>query len=458
MAGTLSSVGIGSGLDVNKIVKQLVAADRKPGDTKIAHEKNQVKSKMSALAQLKGALSTFQTALDTLKDPATFQVRTAHSSDADLFTVSAESTATPGSHSIEIDQLATAQKLSSSAYAKTAAVGTGTLTLSIDGQSTDIAIGSANNTLAGIRDAINSASDNPGVTATIIHADDGSHLQIVSNDTGIANAATVTTAGGDTGLENFVSGLTATTAAKDASIKVDGFSYSGASNTISGVIDGVTLKLKSADAQKSATFAVKTDQGAAKSAVEKFVTSYNNFEKVVKSLSSYDPDSKQAGPLLGDPTLLNITSRVHQALNRTVNDTGGAIQGLAAVGISFKVDGTLDLDGDKLDQALDANFDAVGQLFGAKDGYATSLDNVLDGYLETGGIFDTRNKSFNQHLDRIADDQAALNRRMDAEQKRYLAQFNALDTLVSKLKSTGDFLTRQFNIIDNTTAQQSSQS
>jgi flagellar hook-associated protein 2 len=218
---------------------------------------------------------------------------------------------------------------------------------------------------------------------------------------------------------------------------------------VEDALDGVTLDLKSADPTKSANVTVTTDKGAAKSAVKSFVSSYNKFEGVVKALSSYDKNGKQAGPLLGDSTLLNVTNRVQQELNRTVNGTGGALHNLGDVGVSFKVDGTIELDADKLDKALDTDFDSVGQLFGAKDGYASSLDSVLGGYLNAGGIFDTRNKSFTQHLDRIADEKQALDQRMDAEQKRYMTQFNALDQLVSQLKSTGDYLTRQFKTINN---------
>ncbi|HEX7111061.1 MAG TPA: flagellar filament capping protein FliD [Mizugakiibacter sp.] len=447
----ITSPGIGSGLDVNSLVSQLVAADKQPLQDQIDSQRSNVQSQLSAIGTLKSLLSSMQTALSTLADGSVFGKRTATSDSASTFTASTTSTAVPGSYAVEVDSLAAAQKLQSGAYATSdTVVGTGTLTLAVGGSSIDISIDGTNNTLAGIRDAINKASDNPGVSATIVNGSDGAHLMLTATKTGVANAFTVTASGGDGGLAalgydpgNGVNNLSVVTAAKDASLKVDGLTVTSATNTVTGAIDGVTLNLAAADAGNTHTLTVAQDTASITGTINAFVASYNAFVAGAKQLASYDADSGQSGPLLGDSTLLSISNQLAQRLGAVAGASGDAYRALGDIGISFQVDGTLKLDSTALGNALAANPTQVAGLFTGSSGYGASLNGLLDGYLDSDGILDNRTQSLNNQSKDLDDQQTALDARMSAEETMYRAQFTALDTLLSSMKTTSSFLSQQ---------------
>ncbi|GAP65252.1 flagellar hook-associated protein 2 [Mizugakiibacter sediminis] len=447
----ITSPGIGSGLDVNSLVSQLVAADKQPLQGQIDSQRGSVQSQLSAIGTLKSLLSSMQTALSTLADGSVFGKRVAGSDSTSTFTASATSTAVAGSYAVEVDGLAAAQKLQSGAYAASdTVVGTGTLTLAVGGSSVAINIDSTNNTLAGIRDAINKASGNPGVSATIVNGSDGAHLVLTATKTGVANAFTVTAGGGDGGLAalgydpgNGVNNLTVVTAAKDASLKIDGLAVTSATNTVTGAIDGVTLNLAAADVGNTHTLTVAQDTASITGTINAFVASYNAFVTGAKQLASYDAASGQSGPLLGDSTLLSISNQLAQRLGAVVGASGDTYRALGDIGISFQVDGTLKLDGTALNNALAANPAQVAGLFTGSGGYGASLNSLLDGYLDSNGILDSRTQSLNDRSKDLDDQQAALDARMSAEEAMYRAQFTALDTLLSSMKTTSSFLTQQ---------------
>ena len=201
MAQIISS-GIGSGLDISGLVSQLVQAERAPQENRLNTNEIRAQSRLSALGTLKGSLSSFQSALDKLQDAATFQKRTITTSNKDLFRVSADSEAAVGSYSIQAEALGSRHKLASAAYASDeTSVGTGSLTMTVNGESFSVAVTAGQDSMTAIRDAINNAEDNVGVNAAIIRDEDGSHLVFTAVETGADNAITVaaTVNGGDTG-------------------------------------------------------------------------------------------------------------------------------------------------------------------------------------------------------------------------------------------------------------------
>ncbi len=196
--GTVSSTGIGSGLDVNGLVGQLVAAERSTEDKRLTRVDTKLTTELTAVSQLKGSLSAFQQSLAALKSADKLAARTAQVDDEKVFTASVTSSASQGSYDIEVEQLAKAAQLASKPFVGGASstVGTGTLTLSLGSANLSVNIDSNNNTLAGIRDAINKASGNPGIRATIVNAVDGAHLVLSGSKTGATNTLTVTQQGG----------------------------------------------------------------------------------------------------------------------------------------------------------------------------------------------------------------------------------------------------------------------
>ncbi len=468
----VQATGIGSGLDIEGLVTQLVNAERAPVENRLLQRETRLTSELSAFGRLQSALASFQDRLARLDSAADFSGRNAGSSDEGVVTASATGEAASASYSVRVDQLASAQSLASTAFADSAAVvGEGTLTLrfgttdytpadpgpaSYDGFAPDadrdpvtITIDESNNTLAGVRDAINAAD--AGVSASIVADGSGARLLLTANDTGAANSVEISVNDGDgndldtSGLSQLAfngdaANLEQTAAGADAAFSINGLALTSASNTVADAVDGVTLTLRGVSEGQPATVSVEADRGAVRSAIEGFVEAYNGFVRTAGDLTRYDPETGNAGPLQGDSSARAIVDQVR----RSVTDSVGGAGSLAELGITTGADGTLSIDDGRLTEALDADLPSVAALFATEGtGVATRTDALLDGYLRSGGLFDTRTGGLQGQVDGIADDREALNRRLDALESRYRAQFNALDGLLAELQSTGDFVAQQ---------------
>lgn len=444
----ITSAGLGSGLDIEGLVSKLVAAEGQPTSARLNTKEATLQADLSALGALKGALSTFQTSVQGMKYSYSFQARTATSSNPDLFTVSADSSAVAGSFSVKVQQLAQSAKMRSANFSsETAVLGAGSLTIGLGTSSFTIDVAS-DTTLAGIRDAINKASDNPGIRATIIKVDSGSQLMLTSDKLGAANAisigATDTDALDGNDLTRLATAnLTSVQAASDAIIYVDGQQVTKTSNTISDVIPGVTIALKKADPLLATeTMTIELDKESVKSKVNDFIKAYNSLASMMSSLSSYDDKTKKGGLLLGDATLRGIQNQIRQALsNPTQGITGFAT--LAEIGIKTNKGGVLELDASKFDKVMTANFDGIAQLFASDNGLAKRLDGVLDNYLSFNGALSARVDGVNKQIGDIAEQRQQLSTRLSGIEARYRKQFTAMDTLLGQLQATGSYLTQQ---------------
>lgn len=245
---------------------------------------------------------------------------------------------------------------SGASFAQDAGQAAGTLTIS-----------SSNNTLQGIRDAINNA--NLGVTATIVS--DGSskpyHLALTSNKTGANSSLKITATGGDgavASLLNYdpagVQNMAQTSAAQDAMATVNGIAVSGSGNTLTDTIQGVTLNLAKTGAS---TLTIARDTNAIQTSVSNFVKSYNDLNKALSGFIAYDADSKQGGILLGDSMVPSIQSQIRNTLGAVNSGLTGSLTTLSQIGVSFQKDGTLSLDSSKLQKAVSSNFSDIASLF-----------------------------------------------------------------------------------------------
>jgi flagellar hook-associated protein 2 len=457
MAG-LTTNGLGSGLDINSLVSQLVTAEKATKQAQITRAQTGTVTTISALATLKGAMSTFNTALTPLKTVEVFAARSATSSDQEFFSASSTNVASPGSYDVQIEAIASAHQISSTGVVggSNVAIGTGTLTLQVGTKSFSVAVTSPNNTLAHIRDAINNAADNDNVvSASIVNASDGAHLVLSTSASGVANNISVTQSGGDGGLARFETGPVLTTnyreqrPARDAEVWIAGYQHFSATNTITGVIDGVTINLLKAEPGEVHTLTVANDTAATVSRVKTFVDQFNALAKQMGSLRSYEPATKKAGPLLGDSMLRTIEGELRGKLTNPVSGVTGAYQTLASVGITTEKDGTLKLDNTKLTAAMTADFEGVSKLFGSEDGIAARLANALTPRLAADAELDVRTKRLNQKSIDLQKEQAALDARMAKVEARYRAQFNNLDSLLSKMSSTSSYLSQQLTQIAN---------
>ena len=448
--GLLTSMGVGSGLDVATLVSQLVAAKKAPQQNQITSQAASANTQLSALGQINAALSALQSAMASISDGSAFSAHSVTSSDTDVLNATATGTAVAGSYKIEVTQLASALKASSGAFTDSSTqIGTGTLTITVGGQAMNLSVDGSHGSLASIRDAINNASDNPGVSATIVNGTDGAHLVLSGTRTGAANGFTVSSSGGDGGLAalnydpaaSSGNGLSVINAASDALYTIDGLAANSAGNSISTAIDGLTLNLSTLG---TSTVSVANDPSKATSALTNLVNTYNSFVGIYQNLTKYDATTKTAGAMIGDATLNGINSTLSRIIGGSAN---GAT--LSSIGISLQVDGTLKLDSDKLNAALADGGKQVSDVFGGDNGFSAQLGAQLTNWVGDHGVLTGRTDSISQQLKDLGDQQTALDARMDSLTARYQAQFTALDTLMSKLNSTSSYLQQQFDALTN---------
>lgn len=403
----ISSPGIGSNLDVNSIVTQLMQVERRPL-TVLNTKEASYQAQLSAYGSLKGGLSAFQTAVRGLSDLSKYNAFKATSSDSAVASSSASSIAAAGSHSLNVSQLAQSQKLVAAGQASaTAAIGTGvSTTLTFDfgtvsggaltaydpalgtggtyagstftsngaGVKT-VTIDSTNNSLAGIRDAINSAKI--GATASIVNDGGTSPYRLVlsSDSVGKSNSLKISVSGdaaisslaahNPAGTQNLQESVTA----KNTELTVDGVFVSKASTSVTDVIQGVTLNVLKTG---TTTVSIARDSASVKSAVDGFVKAYNDVSKTLKDVSAYNASTKQAAILQGDSTVRSIQGQLRAVLNIPLTG-GGAFSNLTQIGVTFQKDGSLAVDASKLQSAIDNNFSDIAGVFAATGRASDSL-------------------------------------------------------------------------------------
>ncbi len=458
---TITSSGAGSGLQVNSLVTQLVAAERAPYDARINRADTKLTTEFSALSQLKAAMSSFQSALTTLKDEKSYSLQKVTVGDDKAFTAAASGSAASGSYDVEIQKLALAAQLKSDPYVGGAAtvIGTGTLTIAMGSTSFSVTLDDAHKTLADVRDAINGATGNTAVRATLIKGSEGTRLVLTGSKTGAANAITVKTTGGDGGLAQLVYDPPGTTAlepitdAQDAVVLLSGIEIHSADNTIEDAIDGVTLTLKKAELGTTVALDVTLDDSGIQGRVNNFVSAYNVLATQVAKLRSYDPETKAAGPMLGDPMLRTIEAQMRRIVSDPVSTAVKPYTTLASMGITSTATGTLALDATKFSAAMTANPAAASRLFGSTDGVAKRFDTFLTSHLSAAGDISQRDAGITTRRKDLTSQKAAVDARMAVIQARYLKQFNALDTLLTQMQSTSTYLASQLKSIESMSTQ-----
>ena len=386
----ITSAGIGSGLDVETIVTKLMTAEQGPLNS-VTKQKTAVQSKVSAYGTLKSGLSTFQTALKALSDVSKFNTQTATSSDTTVVTATSNGKATIGSYSLLVRQLAQQQKVAlpgvASAYTP---VGTGTMTISfgtydstgntftpnIDKSAKSLTITSANNTLSGIRDAINAGD--LGVSASIVNDGQTNRLVITSKDSGVANSIKISVNDSDsnntdtTGLSQFAYDPTLTAgagknlselqAAKSAIVDIDGVTVTKSSNTLADALEGITVNLLKIQPGTAVNLTVSKDQTTVEKSITDFVKAFNDINTSIRNLTKYDPTGQASGVLLSDATARSISTQIRSTLSSALT-SNGTINSLSQVGVSFQKDGSLTLDNTKLKTALQNNPDSIAGVF-----------------------------------------------------------------------------------------------
>jgi flagellar hook-associated protein 2 len=440
----ITSTGIGSGLNISAIVSALTTSFGAAQTSQLTNQQSTLDSQVSAYGTFTSALDTLKLALPPLQDAGQFAGFAATVADKTIASATTTSSAVAGQYALQVNNLATSATLTSQPVASSgAAQGTGTLTIAVGGASTAISIDSTNNSLAGIAAAINSASNNPGVTASIITAKDGSRLVLAGTSTGAANAITVTPSGGDGGLSSLA--FTQTRAPQDASFSINQFEATSASNVVSGAITGVTINLQQASAANTpTTLTISPDTSSAQASIDKFVTAVNGVLGSIHTLTAFDPSTGTAGPLNGNATLEAFQNQLQSILGQVTNGSGG-VKSLTDLGINAGTNGTYATDDTKLGNALSASLASIGNLLGGSKGLATQLSNLVDGYTKPGGLLATINQGLETGLSNVARQQAALSAQLSVYSATLTAEYNATDRAVALLKQTQTFLNAEFN-------------
>ena len=399
MATTATSATSSTNLDVNGIVAQLMTVERQP-ITKLNTQEASYQAKLSAFGTLSGAVSAFQSSVQGLSSASQFQTLKATPSDATVFSASTVSTAVAGSYTLDVTSLAQAQKLVATGQtSSTAAIGSGASTtvtfdfgtisggvytpyvpatgaggtyagstFTSNGNGTkSITLDATNNSLQGIRDAINAAGI--GVTASIVNDGSGTpyRLTLSSSNMGVSNSLSIAVSGDAT-----ISGLLAndptgvqhmaqSAVAQNAVFNINGVQVSKTSNTVSDVIQGVTLNLLKAATGASLT--VARDTAATTTAITGFVKAYNDLAKTLADSSSYNAATQTGAILQGDSTVRSLQAQLRNALSTSVSGTSGALTTLSQIGITFQKDGSLALDSGKLNTAMTTYPNDIASLF-----------------------------------------------------------------------------------------------
>lgn len=468
----ITSLGTGSGLELESLVSKLMAAESVSLKT-LQTKQSSYETKISAMGSLRSTLASLQTAALGLKagplqsTQDKFATYTATLANTSVATATASTGAVAGNYSLEVSQLAQGQRLTGAPMSATSSITTsgGTLTLSL---------GSINSTthnyeadpartfsinldagakLSDLRNAINNS--NSGVTATIVNGTNGAQLVLTGPEgaNSIMRLSSSTTTDPDTlAVSTDIPGfnydpdvvgsqdLSQTIEAKDAAFELNGIAATSHSNKVSDALDGVTLELTGTNIGSPTTLKV-TEEISTKltEALQAFVTAYNSAYSTMSSLGAYDPATKVAGTLQGNSTLRFAMSEIRQTVFSTTSGHPSSVyQTLSNIGVSINASGKLEVDSSKLTAAIKADSATVADLV---NNVGSKFDTSIDRLIDTDGSITIATNGLKKTVDDFDKREAKLQERLDAIEARYRAQFSALDKLISSLTTTGDFLT-----------------
>jgi flagellar hook-associated protein 2 len=487
--GSISSAGIGSGLDVKSIISSLMAVESQPLQL-LQDKASTVSTEISAVGQIQSLASALGDKSNALASTSLWTQTTSSTADPTVVTADTSGgTAAAGDYSVSVQQMAQGQTVTLASAATT--LSAGTLTVQLGTYATDgatppnttfaaqsgaapvsITIGPGDTSLSSIRDKINSA--NAGVAASIITDANGSRLSLRSTTTGAANGfqitATETADDGNpaTGLSalNFDASTGSTTSqltlnqfAANAEATVNGISIESATNKLSNISDGLSLTLlKKSDTPIDVTVAPDTD--SMQKAITDFVTAYSQLQSYISLETKYDSSTavqpgtaRQDGPLTGDPSIIGFQNQLRGIVN-TTSSTSTMFARLSDIGIAVQADGTLQVaSSTKLTSAM-SHPDELSKLFtttgttDANTGIAVRFATLADNAVTVNGALYSRADGLRGELSRNQQQQDDMQTHLDATQARLTAQYQALDTTMSKMSALSSYVSQQVSMME----------
>ncbi|RLK48229.1 flagellar hook-associated protein 2 [Alkalispirillum mobile] len=459
---SISSLGVGSGMDIQDMVTQLVEAERQPAQQRIDRQEQRLESEISGLGKLQQAVSEFGGALGSVSSEGDFRSVEASSNNEQAVSVSADDDAPPGSYNVEVEQIAQAQRVATTEdafagvddfSAGSTSLGAGSFALAFeDGSTETFELEEGADTLQDVRAIINQESQN--VRASVVDDGEGPRLVLTSRETGEENSVTALEVDAEDGDEALLNNLAFSredldedgqgaadelTEAQNARVLVDGLEIERPTNEINDAIDGVSLTVNEED--ETAQVNVSEEQGAAEGAVREFVEAYNTLQGTLTELNAYDPEEDEAGPLNGDATLRSVQSRMRQLINEPIPNAEGPVQTLADLGMTTQRDGTLSVDDQQLSQALNENrLDVVRLFTDEEDGMTRRLEDAVDEFTGADSVIGNRTDSLQDRMGALEPQQERLDNRMERREESLIREFSAMDQMVAEMNQTGDYL------------------
>ncbi len=469
---TFTSLGVGSGLDLNTIVTKLVALERQPIG-QMQSKANQLQTQVSSFGQISSLMSGVQTAANALTNPLLWSGSTVASSDPGAVSIVASSNVSAGNYAVTVQSLANSQTLASAtAFGDSGALpGSGKLTLQLGSWDTgqanfspksgsnavDITI-AATDTLANVVEKINGAG--AGVTASLITDASGVRLSLRSTATGEANGFRMTAADSDgnnsdgLGLSvmafdppNGATAMRLMQGSADAKATVNGIAVTSTSNVLTGVIDGLTLNLNKVSAT-AVNLTASADTAGVQTAIKTFASAYNAMVSYLSNQTKYDATSKSGGTLQGDSAATNLQARLRSMVGAT-SGASSSFERLSDIGLQVQRDGTLTVNQSKLDAAT-TKLPELKKAFSNNDfgnsgnnGFARRYADLATQALGVEGTISTRTAGLQKLIAKNGEDQSALLARVETFQSRLVAQYTALDANVAKLNSLSSYVTQQ---------------
>ncbi|GAB2924884.1 flagellar filament capping protein FliD [Rheinheimera gaetbuli] len=453
---TITSAGVGSGLDLESIIQATVNAEDLPRMKRFEETKTRFNVELSGVGAVKSSLSAFQDIIKKLADPDNFTKRSntiTQPASGEIISVASNSSATPGNFNIKVNQLAQGSRATTNAAFTTptdvvTAAG-GKLTIAAGSKSFEVDV-AAGATLEEIRAAINDSADNFGVSVNIINtggATPEAKLVIGSNVSGAGNDLIITNDNAEldsistTAFGGGAGGLTIAVAdqARDAIIEVDGIAVNSSTNIFKDAVQDLTITAKKiSEGTETARLTVDFDKGGVEKLIDEFITAYNN------AIGTIEYHTSAGAALYGDSAMRGLKNQLTNTLSTVVSGAGG-FETLFDVGIGLTKEGKLEKSSlvRSVNEALTSNYADVGKLFSEEGGLATNFKALLETQLDAKGGFKFREDSLNKSLRQLEDDKSSHDYRMTQLEAGLRAKYASLDVLIAQMQSTGSYITQQ---------------
>ncbi|MCO7229522.1 flagellar filament capping protein FliD [Halomonas sp. CnH100-B] len=451
---TITSLGVGSGLDLNGLLTQLQASERQKL-TPLTQQQNTQQTKISAYGRLQSAMDRLQESITALNDTSTFRQQTSTVTGEGV-SANAGETANAGRYDINVIQLAKGGSVASNSVAMDQVLTTAATTLTIDfgatytngsfdagaaplsSYSLDIA---ADSTLEDVRDQINADAES-GVTASIVNDGTGYRLALSSKETG-KEASVV----GFSGLDQLTMDSATLRPGQDAELEVNGIAITGTTNRIEGAIQGVTLDI-SAVSESPVSLVIERDEASLKETIEEFVSTYNEVRSTIDRMTAFNGEGETAGELLGDRTVRTIENRIRRDITDSLGN--GDLNRLAQIGIDIDERGRLQIDETTLDEAIATNVEGLTSFFAGETeegGFAGRLNTTLESITADDGIIQVSVDSAERRIENLDERIARTELSIERNIERYRSQFAQLDGMIAQMNSTGAYLAQQFSML-----------